>query len=136
MGECGCYQNGSFFKLPAPKGDTYVIQLQPPCNHCPGPAGIAVHRYSRQRMKDNPVDAAPLAFHDHGHGYADTGLVLLDMEALRGQLTKYLIKAKLAEDEFDGEEYAREMIDECIVPLLFEQPIAKPAAGDEPGERG
>lgn len=87
-----------------------------------------MHRYDKQLLKERPdlaEDAEPIELHDRGHGYADTGLVVLDIGAARARVTKWLVANKMARDEFDGEEYAREMIDECIAPLLFKQPARK-----------
>ncbi|MGK3995026.1 hypothetical protein [Sorangium sp. So ce1024] len=125
MGECGCGSSGAHYRLPAPDGATYVIQLQPTCRYCPeGPAGVAVHRWSKQHKKE--VEGWPaLDLHDYGHGYADAGLVVLDPEEARRRVAAYLVQAKLAEDEFAAEEHAKEIVSDCIEPLLFEQPSNK-----------
>jgi hypothetical protein len=125
MGECGCGSSGAHYTLPAPGGATYVIQLQPTCRYCPeGPAGVAVHRWSAECVKE--VEGWPaLELHDYGHGYADTGLVVLDVEAARRALEDRLVETGISDDEFDAIEHAREILDECILPLLFKQPARK-----------
>jgi hypothetical protein len=127
MGECGCGSSGAHYALPAPDGATYVVQLQPTCRYCPGPAGVAVHRWAADRVEE--VDGLPpLELYDHGHGYADTGLVVLDPEEARRRVAEYLVQAKLAEDQFAAEEYAKEIVSDCIEPLLFKQPARKNGA--------
>ncbi|WP_437310089.1 hypothetical protein [Sorangium sp. So ce388] len=121
MGECDCGSSGARYRLPAPDGGAYVIQLQPPCTGCPGPAGVAAHRYAAERVEE--VEGWPaLELHDYGHGYADTGLVVLDVQQARAALMKHLVEVGLSKDEFDAEEHAREILDECLLPLLFKQP--------------
>ncbi len=121
MGECGCGGMGDHYSLPAPDGATYVIQLQPSCRYGCGPAGVAVHRWAAGHMEEVEGLSA-LELYDHGHGYADTGLVVLDPEEARRAVAAYLVQAKLAEDRFAAEEYAREIVSDCIEPLLFKQP--------------
>jgi hypothetical protein len=81
---------------------------------------VAVHRWSAER-EEEVEHIEPLKLHDHGHGYADIGIVVLDVVAARRALEDRLVESGISDDEFDAIEHAREILDECILPLLFKQ---------------
>lgn len=129
MGECGCSGSGQFYKLAAPKGGAYILKLQPPCSDCPAPAGIAIDWHSRMGAKMFAEWVEPVEMHKLGDDYAMGGMVVLDPAAVRRSIEKWLLGRKLVRDEFEAEAYAEELVEECVVPLLFEQPKAAKGTG-------
>lgn len=51
MGTCGCSDSGNVFKLPGPKGMSYLIKLLPACDYCDVGPTIHILRISKKCNK-------------------------------------------------------------------------------------
>lgn len=56
MGQCGCGDFYGDFKLKAPDGNNYIIQIYKGCKECNMPAGIIIYNFDKEEGKSWDVD--------------------------------------------------------------------------------
>lgn len=98
MGACGCGDFSGDLVFPAPDGDVYVLDVYPGCADCDAPAGVVLHRFTREEAERWGVAGRkPLEIGQDG-----TGIPVMDASVLR----RFLVK-----EVTDGlTEYAKEVV--------------------------
>lgn len=67
MGECGCGDFDSQYKLAGPEGVTYSINIYSSCHYCNTPVAVDIYRHSAQGVEEWGVNELPdLPIHGYG----------------------------------------------------------------------
>lgn len=116
MGDCGCGDFGAHFKLPAPDGNTYVLQIYDSCPDCDTGAGLIVHRMTEEELRGWTAWATPeLPWNRWSREYAERFIPILHPAKLRAALVEHVKTAWRRVAKRDrGEDALAELLDEAF----------------------